>query len=271
MLVCKVVFSSIYFRPFWLKILFCFRSLWETRSKARANSYIPDHRLCFFTRSIAQDVFPQCNNMSSLFVSSRRAIIIVASLFIVVLFLSLHSSEQVSGKLSTWRMQIGQSVRRNETGLMPLRDAEAFCSSVGMEPWLERSLRRKVFDLTLINTELDWLEIRMGQLWDQVDYFVVVEATRTFTNKPKPLYVQEQLHRFERFYPKLIYHVLDVDKLKVDFGGLGSHKERERYQRNSNIDFVFPGLLGEQRPEAGDVLLVSGKLSLVPPILLLRN
>ena len=49
----------------------------------------------------------------------------------------------------------------------------------------------KIYDCFLFFNELDLLEIRLNVLNDYVDYFVLVEATQTFTNKDKPLYYKE--------------------------------------------------------------------------------
>ncbi|KAL9107206.1 MAG: hypothetical protein Q9227_007830, partial [Pyrenula ochraceoflavens] len=189
--------------------------------------------------------------LSALLTSPRRTAPIAFVLVVLLFLYGLYETERLPTNF--WTVQ--SNLPHNDTGLMPLSDAQDFCASHNLQVWSERDSRRKVWDLTLINTELDWLEIRMSELWDHVDYFVVVEATRTFTNKPKALHLKPQLHRFEKFYPKLIYHVLDIDKMGVDYEGLGGNHERERYQRNSNLDFVFPSLLGEEEPQTGDVLI----------------
>jgi hypothetical protein len=38
----------------------------------------------------------------------------------------------------------------------------------------------KIYDLMLVNTELDWLEILLGQMQGHVDYFIFLEASMTF-------------------------------------------------------------------------------------------
>lgn len=53
--------------------------------------------------------------------------------------------------------------------------------------------------------ELDLLEIRLNELKDVVDVFVLSEATRTFTNKEKPLYFNDNKSRFDGFN---IHHVI---------------------------------------------------------------
>lgn len=44
---------------------------------------------------------------------------------------------------------------------------------------------RYLIDAVLFSTELDLLEIRLRELWDVVDQFVVVESTHTLMGEPK--------------------------------------------------------------------------------------
>lgn len=62
-----------------------------------------------------------------------------------------------------------------------------------------------VYDCFTFFNELDLLEIRLYELDSVVDKFVLVEATRTFTKKPKPLYFEENKQRFEKFLPKIVH------------------------------------------------------------------
>ncbi|KAK0746185.1 glycosyltransferase family 17 protein [Schizothecium vesticola] len=94
---------------------------------------------------------------------------------------------------------------------------------------------RKVYDLVMINTELDWLEIRLNTTWSSVDYFVLVEGARTFTGLPKPLHLRAHLPDLAPYASKIIYHEL----------------------RNAMFDQVFPSLAGPQAPHADDVLVVA--------------
>lgn len=66
-----------------------------------------------------------------------------------------------------------------------------------------------VIDTIPFFNELDILEIRLEELYDVVDRFVLQESTLTFSNQPKPLYFQENRERFARFKSKLETHVLD--------------------------------------------------------------
>lgn len=104
----------------------------------------------------------------------------------------------------------------------------------------------------IINTELEWLEIRLGQMAEQVDYFVIIEASKTFTNADKPLYVRENWARFKKYHHKMILHTLDMDGEDFD-----NPWARERFSRNAMYDQVIPTLSGEQEAFQGDVILVS--------------
>jgi beta-1,4-mannosyl-glycoprotein beta-1,4-N-acetylglucosaminyltransferase len=65
-----------------------------------------------------------------------------------------------------------------------------------------------VIDAFTYFNEADILEIRLRELSDVVDRFVLVEATRTHKGDPKPLYYAENRHRFGRWNSKIINIVI---------------------------------------------------------------
>lgn len=138
------------------------------------------------------------------------------------------------------------------SGMMPIKDAEHYCETRRWKPYPERDKKRKVYDLFMINTEVDWLEIRLGELADQVDYFVVLESKVDFKDRPKPLYIQDNWSRFAKWHPQIIHHVLNVTGHEFKDAW-----EREHFSRNAMMDQVFPTLSGPQEVNAGDVILVS--------------
>lgn len=83
----------------------------------------------------------------------------------------------------------------------------------------------KVIDTFTFFNELRMLELRLNVLDKYVDKFVLVEATRSHQDKPKPLYFQENKHLFERFLHK-IEHVI------VDTFPEHSYWSHENYQRD---------------------------------------
>jgi len=64
--------------------------------------------------------------------------------------------------------------------------------------------RPRVMDAVIFSIELDILEIRLRELWDVVDKFVVMEADRTFSGKSKPLTLHDNLERFKWAEDKLV-------------------------------------------------------------------
>ncbi|KAB5551195.1 family 17 glycosyltransferase [Coniochaeta sp. 2T2.1] len=132
--------------------------------------------------------------------------------------------------------------------------AETLCRQHGWKPFNTTAVaNRKVYDLIMVNDELDWLEIRLNSTYDQVDYFVVVEAQQTFTGNPKPLVIKDNFERFTQYYPKIIYHLLEYP---ADFNPKRAW-DREDLQRDATFTQVFPRLWGEQAPNKGDVIVVA--------------
>jgi beta-1,4-mannosyl-glycoprotein beta-1,4-N-acetylglucosaminyltransferase len=139
--------------------------------------------------------------------------------------------------------------------VVPAETRHGLCRQHGWKVW-GGDKRRKTYDLFMANTELDWLEIRLNTSYPFVDYFVIVESPKTFTNLDKPLTIKENLHSFEAYRDKIIYHELDIPK--------GFHSDRsnpawdfEDLQRNAMYKQVFPRLKGAQAPQKGDVIIVA--------------
>jgi beta-1,4-mannosyl-glycoprotein beta-1,4-N-acetylglucosaminyltransferase len=86
----------------------------------------------------------------------------------------------------------------------------------------------RVFDCFPFFNELDILEIRLAELDPLVDYFVIVEATRTFSAKPKALHFADNRSRYGRYADKIIHVV--VDDMPLD---APTHWDRETHQREA--------------------------------------
>ena len=80
--------------------------------------------------------------------------------------------------------------------------------------------------------EFDLLEIRLNELADVVDMFVLTEATLTHRGNEKPLYFDENKDRFSEFN---IEHIIVDDYTGVD---TSYSWDIERYQRQCGVDFV---------------------------------
>ncbi len=70
-------------------------------------------------------------------------------------------------------------------------------------------LQGATYDCFLFFDELELLQIRLDELYNVVDYFVIVEGKESFAGKDKPLYYSENAHLFEKYQSKIIHLVVD--------------------------------------------------------------
>lgn len=132
--------------------------------------------------------------------------------------------------------------------LLTPKDATTVCRTHGFSAYTKH---RKVYDLVLFSTELDWLEIRLQTLAPYVDYFVVIESPTTFTTRPKPLILRDNWDRFKQFHNKMIYKMVE-DPIKS--ARIWDHED---FFRDALLKEVFPGLVGTpQAAQKNDVLVV---------------
>lgn len=64
-------------------------------------------------------------------------------------------------------------------------------------------MKRKIYDCFSFYNELDLLEIRLTELFDKVDYFVIAEANVTYANNPRSYYVLDNWERFKPWKDKI--------------------------------------------------------------------
>ncbi|KAF9941659.1 hypothetical protein BGZ75_003490 [Mortierella antarctica] len=78
----------------------------------------------------------------------------------------------------------------------------------------EGTPKAKVYDAVIFSVELDMLEIRMRELLDVVDHFVILESTHTFTGHDKELVFANNKERFEFAADKIIYKSVPLGPLQ---------------------------------------------------------
>lgn len=103
----------------------------------------------------------------------------------------------------------------------------------------------KIFDCFTVYREKELLAIRFDYLWDSVDYFVVVECTKTHAGTDKPLFFKDNFHLFEKWKDKIIHVVLD------DAPPLQFNWQIENFIRNG----ISRGIVKNAGPD--DIILVS--------------
>jgi beta-1,4-mannosyl-glycoprotein beta-1,4-N-acetylglucosaminyltransferase len=79
----------------------------------------------------------------------------------------------------------------------------------------------KVFDVFPFFNEIDLLELRLNLLYPFVDYFVINEATKTFSGKEKDLYYLKNKDRFSKFQDKIIHNIIEEPTIEMlDLAGI---------------------------------------------------
>lgn len=76
-------------------------------------------------------------------------------------------------------------------------------------------MKQRIYDCFLFHDELDLLEIRLNEMSPEIDKFVLVESTRTFSGLEKPLYFQQNRQRFAAFESKLHHIVVDINNASL--------------------------------------------------------
>jgi hypothetical protein len=102
----------------------------------------------------------------------------------------------------------------------------------------------KIYDCFTFYNEFDLLELRLRELYDHVDYFVLVEADQTFQNNNKPFYYRDNIDRFEPWLDKILSVSLTNMPANTDTWG------RERFQR----DAILNGL---SDADENDIVMIS--------------
>jgi len=100
----------------------------------------------------------------------------------------------------------------------------------------------KIYDCFTFYNETDLLEIRLAELYNKVDHFVIVESNQTFTNRAKPWNLD--LVRFAQYADKIIYVQV------TDMPNSSNAWDNEHFQR----DAILRGLTDAA---ADDIIMVS--------------
>jgi len=85
----------------------------------------------------------------------------------------------------------------------------------------------KVYDCFAFFNELEVLDMRLHELDDVVDKFVLIEAVETFRGNPKPLYFLENKERYAKFAHKIIHLI------KYDLNPVPDAWQRDYAQKNA--------------------------------------
>lgn len=103
-----------------------------------------------------------------------------------------------------------------------------------------------VFDCSMFHWEFDLLELRMKELWDAVDYFVVTESLYDHRGNPREIVLEKNQSRFDWAKEKMIINV--SDRPEVASGSWD-------YERHHRVESIRAAI--RMNPKDDDLFLVS--------------
>jgi beta-1,4-mannosyl-glycoprotein beta-1,4-N-acetylglucosaminyltransferase len=122
----------------------------------------------------------------------------------------------------------------------------------------------KIIDAFTFYNELDLLLYRLSALDHVVDYFIIVEATKSHAGKDKELFFENNKHLYEKFLPKII-HIIDEDLIVPEISA-GQQWYNEIHQR----DEIYRGLeILDPLLHPGDYLCITDLDEIPDPKILL--
>ena len=118
----------------------------------------------------------------------------------------------------------------------------------------------KIFDCFMYFDEEQVLDLRLNVLYQNVDYFVIVESTYNHKGEKRNLLFNSQ--KFEKFNDKIIYLVYDkIPQLVEPIKETDNEKEKDGkyimnalYRENAQRDFILEGLKSAKKD---DLILIS--------------
>ena len=111
----------------------------------------------------------------------------------------------------------------------------------------------KVIDCFLFFNEIELLKLRLKELSEVVDHFVLVEAKRSFSNRKKQLFFEDRKDEFSQYSSK-ITHLITPNSPGNAFwrSKRRSAWKRQEFQRN----YLSNGIR-KLKPEKQDLILLS--------------
>ncbi len=111
-------------------------------------------------------------------------------------------------------MSLAHLFRKSATPFLRLFNNLRYSTCKKLLPLLPAS-SQKIYDCFLFNNELSLLGLRLAELIEDVDYFVICECPISFSGSPKPLHYHENKHLFREYHAKIIHYVIPEPPLNA--------------------------------------------------------
>jgi beta-1,4-mannosyl-glycoprotein beta-1,4-N-acetylglucosaminyltransferase len=127
-----------------------------------------------------------------------------------------------------------------------------------------------IYDCFMFNKELDMLEFRLKELYDYVDYFILIESTKTHTNDDKELHYNNNKSRYAEYSKKVIHIIMDDDIVK-NLNKLCPNNVTEQWIiENGTRIFLTQFILINDSIKEDDIIMMSD-LDEIPDVDILQN
>ena len=106
---------------------------------------------------------------------------------------------------------------------------------IGYQLTIKKKSLKKIIDCFIFYNELELLTYRLNILNNVVDYFIIVEATHTFSGKDKKLFYNENKSLFKKFNDKIIHIIVNNFPFIYPNINFNNNEQwaNEHHQRNS--------------------------------------
>lgn len=127
-----------------------------------------------------------------------------------------------------------------------------------------------IYDCFSMNNELDMLEFRLKELNDYVDYFILIESTKTHTNSNKELYYNKNKNRYLEYSKKIIHIIMDDDIVKNLHKLCPKNITNQWIIENGTRIFLTQFILINDNIKQDDIIMMSD-LDEIPDVDILKN
>lgn len=102
-------------------------------------------------------------------------------------------------------------------------------------------MKGKIFDCFIFSNELHVLDLRLEYLYEDVDYFVIVESERTMSGAKKDLFFLKNKERFKKYDNKIIHLICpNIPEMKAwDYEFFQRNYIKEGLTKCDDNDVVF--------------------------------
>ena len=119
----------------------------------------------------------------------------------------------------------------------------------------------KIFDCFLFYNEVDLLEIRLAYLYEHVDFFIIIEAKKTFNNTPKKLIYPLVRDRFKKYNDKVIYFSLDSLPSTFDIQGYTDLNKSYQHKHNGKPAKLLTSTLRREIFQRDSIIIPLSKIA----------